>query len=264
MTDYIEELNKLYYEMFDSEVVKTFIDEKKGYLNSDTTEIEKLFNKKNYERYVEIETDIFKINGCLRCIKDLRITVRQQDFPGWIGDIRKCDIMIIGLEAKLGNPDMDIHIAYDHYPGGPVHDLFEKYSQFIPNIKERSYITDIAKCTSSDLDKSRYHCFQIYFLKELEYFVRINPQTIILFQGAKVEEFFIKKQNKKIFELKYDHELKGKRSMLFKIGVLKYLDFELPLIYFPHTSGSNTPEWKEIQEEKSKEIEGYLKTLKLL
>lgn len=263
MTDYLEELNKLYSKIFDPIVVNTFISEKIGHLNSNTEDIEKLFNKKYYERYIEKEADVFKIRGCLRCIKDLRITIRQQDFPGWIGDIRKCDIMIIGLEAKLGDPDMDVHIAYDHYPGGPMHDLFKKYSRFIPNIKDRSYITDIAKCTSSDFGKSRYHCFRIYFLKEIEFFLKINPQTIILFQGAKVEEFFMKKDNKKIFKIQYDFELKGKRSMLFKTGILKYLDFKVPLLYFPHTSGSNTPEWKEIQENRSKEIKNRLKSLKL-
>ena len=52
MTDYLEELFKLYSKIFDPIVVNTFISENIGHLNSNTGDIEKLFNKKYYERYV--------------------------------------------------------------------------------------------------------------------------------------------------------------------------------------------------------------------
>lgn len=210
---------------------------------------------KFFEEYDRIELkdrieDKYIVKGCKQCVTK-GIMVRQQDIPGFLGKLNEIKYVIIGLEAKL--PDnMDIHIAFDQFETSEKeHPLFKKLKTLFPtnrDIKDKAYVTDIAKCNSTNLDRSRKKCFETHFQKELSMLLKFSPELKIILQGTSVEKYFPKNAFKPCNGLTSDNEVKSGSNLLFRRQKLLFDNKEIPTIVLPHGSKQTSPLWKKINE----------------
>ncbi len=241
--------------IFGSEVSNVILDDKNECIRKDEKRLEDFFEK--YQRIEPIKhvKNGYVIKGCNECISN-GIIIRRQDTPGFLGKLDINKFIIIGLEANIKT---DIHIAYDQFETKSVEEnlLFKRLRLFFPQIKEKSYITDIAKCRSTNLHQSRQICLKTHFFKELEILLKINPKFKIILQGTGVESYFTN-YLEPFSNLKND-EIKTKQGnkYLFKRRYLILDKKKIPTILLPHGSIQNSQLWKEIEE---KEITDRIKS----
>ena len=195
---FISQYIKWFESVFGEEIGKKYLNSKGMYKNEPFNFIEK--------RIKQIGTNQteFSISGCTKCIVN-GLNIRNQDAPGFIVPLSEIKYVIIGLEVNHKN---DFHIAYDYYPdvGYTIayDKILKKYKDFFSDIKECSYITDIAKCRSTNLNKSRNICRDKVLLEELSILLRFKRRSkiIIILQGTGVRKYFkkiIEKDKKIIF-----------------------------------------------------------------
>ncbi len=164
-----------------------------------------------------------------------------------MGKLDEIEYIIVDLEANIKT---DVHIAYDQYKSNisKEHLLFKRFKLFFPQIKEKAYITDIAKCRSTNLHQSRQICLNTHFLTEIKILLEIVPNIKILLQGSGVEGYFT--NYLKPFSNVRDDELKSKKGnkFLFKRQYIKLNGRLIPTLIFPHASVQNSYLWNEIEE----------------
>ena len=145
-------LRNHFSKIYGDEVVKNILELNSLEIKRNKQDLINFISK--YKRIEENIEGTFKINGCKDCIyKDL--AVRKQDFPGWLGQLKGKDLVIVGLEISPKVPS-DIHISYNL---GNIRNkidmlLFKRIGLIYDNLEERAYITDFAKCLSSEVNKS--------------------------------------------------------------------------------------------------------------
>ena len=236
-----------YVSIFGREVAHGILDDGGECIRKEEKELKSFF--KNYERIKPIENieSGYLIKGCNECINE-RIIVRKQDSPGFLGKISENDLIIIGLEANI---ETDIHIAYDHYESKSdnVHLLFKRLNKFFPNIKRRAYLTDIAKCRSTKLHKSRQICFKKHFLKELDILLKINPKFKLLIQGTSTEKYFKDYFDDNFDKLDDEIITKKGNKVLFRRRFINLYKKKIPVIILPHASIQNSYLWNEIEKD---------------
>ena len=182
---------KWFTAVYGPEATDIILDVKNECINRDKDE---LINKlKNYKRVVPIEDQekTYHIKGCNKCIEE-GLNVWNQDTPNFMGRINDNKYIIIGLEPRIKK---DIHIAFDK-ESGDIHPLFKKLSLFknvFSQIKERAYVTDLAKCMSTNYPEARKICMKFHLIDELKILLGINPEFKIILQGTGVEKHFIDK-----------------------------------------------------------------------
>lgn len=127
--------------------------------------------------------------------------------------------------------------------------MFTNLRLFFPQIKEKAYVTDIAKCRSTNLHQSRQNCLEIHFLKELKILLEFNPDLKIIFQGTTVESYF--SNDLKLFsdDLEND-EIKSTKNnkFLFKRRYLLFDNKKIPTVTFPHGASRTSNLWNDIRE----------------
>jgi len=235
-----------YISVFGSEAAGIILDDINECISRDENVLKNFFKK--YQRIEPIKTieNGYKIKGCKKCISK-GIIIRRQDSPGFLGKLNENKYIIVGLEANIKT---DIHIAYDQFETKSVkeHLLFKRLKLFIPQIKEKSYITDIAKCRSTNLHQSRQICLKTHFLKELEILLEINSEFKIILQGTGVESYFTNYLEP--FSNPENDEIKSKKGnrLLFKRRYLILNKKKTPTVIFPHGSVQNSYLWNEIEE----------------
>ena len=129
--------------------------------------------------------------------------------------------------------------------------MYERIGVIIPNFEERAYITDIAKCLSSKKEVSRKNCASL-FKEELNLFVEINTEPLIILQGYTNQSIF---EQLGLFNSRADADFKP----LIREGFMTLDDAMYKTIVVPHTARQSTTntKWKEIIEKKD-EIQTYL------
>ena len=134
--------------VFGSEATEVILDDKNECIGRSEKSLKDFFKK--YQR-IELIRNIengYIIKGFNECIFK-GIIVRRQDSPGFLGKLNENKYVVVGLEANIKT---DIHIIYDQFETKSVkeHLLFKRLNLFFPQIKEKAYITDIAKCRSTN------------------------------------------------------------------------------------------------------------------
>ncbi|MBA7523520.1 hypothetical protein ES705_15647 [subsurface metagenome] len=182
-------LKDFYLRIYGNEVVQNVLKKDDLEIRNDITELKHFF--KRYRRIKSDSANNFSISGCITCL-DKGLAIMNQDFPGWIGELKDKDYIVIGLEISP-KVDYDIHICYDLYKNSDIenHLLFRRFNKIFENIKEKSYITDIAKCLSTNPEKSRKICLR-NFEEELILLHEINPNFCLIIQGVKTAEKYLK------------------------------------------------------------------------
>jgi len=197
----------------------------------------------NYTRYKKFKENLFLIEGCTDCLK-YNVKVLQQDFPGWEGPLKSKDIIVLGLEISPKQKN-DIHIAYNL--GNIIEtadkSLYEKIGAIINNFKQRAYVTDIAKCYSTNIKISRRNCIT-NLTEELNLVIKnsaVKKMTIII-QGYGTQEIIEKEFRNISIEDNFEY------YPLIRKGTIKFADMKFPLFVFPHTSRAkgSTKKWEEI------------------
>lgn len=142
------------------------------------------------------------------------------------------------------------HIAYDQFKAKSVkeHLLFKRLKLFFPQIKEKSYITDIAKCRSANLHKSRQICLKTHFLKELEILLEYNSEFKIILQGTGVESYFTHYLRPFSNPENDDIISKNGNRLLFRRRYFILKEYIIPTVILPHASVQNSYLWNEIEE----------------
>lgn len=244
-----KEYREWFETIFGKEATETILDDTRESISTEN-DLQSFF--KSYERIELIPKteDQYIIKGCKLCVTKGSI-VRQQDAPGFLGKLNEIKYVIIGLETKLPH-DMDIHIAFNQFETSKKeHPLFEKLKIIFPDnsdIKDRAYVTDIAKCNSNDLDRSRKKCFKENFQSELKILLKFNPELKIILQGTKVESYFPENDFKPFKGSISDNEVKFESKFLFKRKILLFNGKEIPTILLPHASKQTSSLWKKIEE----------------
>ena len=240
---------KRYKEWFSSifgpEATEVILDDKNECIRRDEKRLWNFF--KIYDRIEPIpgNKNGYTVKGCNTCISK-GIIVRKQDCPGFLGKHNEIKYVIIGLEGNIPN---DIHIAFDQFETvKKEHPLFTRLRLFFPQIKEKAYVTDIAKCRSTNLHQSRKNCLETHFLKELKILLEFNPEFKLILQGTTVESYF--SNDLKPFSHLENDEIKSNKSnkFLFKRRYLLLDKKEIPTVIFPHGSVRTSNLWKEIEE----------------
>jgi len=235
-------LRNHFSKIYGDEVVKNILELNSLEIKRNKQDLINFINK--YKRIEENFEGTFKINGCKDCIyKDL--AVRKQDFPGWLGQLKGKDLVIVGLEISPKVPS-DIHISYNL---GNIRNkidmlLFKRIGLIYDNLEERAYITDLAKCLSTEVNKSRRECMK-HFIKELKLIKNLNPDIKIIIQGYGAQQYFEKNWKLKI-------SLEDPLYPLIRRGTIKLEDSIYQVIVFPHTT-SRPPTnklWVEIENKK--------------
>ena len=201
------------------------------------------FNFKKYNRIEPINTNFtkFSISGWAECFRH-GLNLRNQDAPGFICSLYHVKYVLIGLEVN--QKDFDYHIAYDYYPAnGSKSPIFDLYEIFFPDIRVYSYITDIAKCRTKNLNLSRKICKNNVLLKELALLLRFNPEIIFILQGTGVREFF----NEYIYEEKKIMSKKTPNKQLFSYTFIQFEKHQVLTYIFPHSSDQNRYLWNELK-----------------
>ena len=242
-------------------------------------------------------------NGCSHC-KKLGYKPQQQDFPGWVGAIKynikgniaNKDILVFGLEVasmqKLnkefkkyypGVKDSCIHIAYDFGYEVKISELVKRHlfkylNAFLDleSIKDRLYVTDVAKCFTDSKKKSRLECFKLNFKNELSPFK--DGGLVLIFQGGKIKRGFFSKyfnftketsldsyirSKEEIFSLFGFSAKKEKKNLIFEMGSFKPTeDSEInksgKYFQIPHSSQFN---WSKLDKILELIVSGELKEL---
>ena len=232
--------------VFGSEATEIILDDKNECIRRDEKKLRDFFETyrrieplKNYENgYI--------IKGCNECISK-GIIVRKQDCPGFLGKLNEIKYVIVGLEASIED---DIHIAFDQFETkAKEHLLFTRLKKLsFPQIKEKAYVTDIAKCRSTNLHQSRQNCLKTHFLKELKMLLELNPEFRIIFQGTTVESYF--SNDLKPFSTLENDEIKSNKNnkFLFKRQYLLFDNKKIPTVTFPHGASRTSYLWDEIEE----------------
>jgi len=238
---------KWFTTVFGSEATKVILDDRNECIGRDEKNLKDFFKK--YQRIEPIKNikNCYTIKGCNECISK-GIIVRRQDSPGFLGKLNKSKYIVVGLEANIKT---DIHIAYDQFETkSSVKEilLFKRLKLFFPQIKEKAYIIDIAKCRSTNLHQSRQICLKTHFLKELEILLEIINEFKIILQGTGVGSYFT--SYLKPFSNEANDEIKTKKGnrLLFKRQYLELDNKMIPTIIFPHASVQNSYLWNEIEE----------------
>lgn len=243
-----QEYKEWFKNVFGSEATNIILNEDNESLNQDGKFLDDWFNL--YRRYMLIsgENKVYKIKGCLECINDekYKIAVRKQDCPGFLGQLSENDYIVIGLES---NAPQEIHIAYDHYPNGPREQsiLFNRIGKLITGFRNHAYVTDIAKCRSTNLHLSRQKCLRRHFITEIDILLRINNKFKVIFQGTGTasyfKNYFIDEEETK------EKDIKSKKNnkLLFGYRQLHICNRKVDAIILPHASIQNSYLWKEIE-----------------
>ncbi len=253
-TDY----SKWFRSVYGDEVTKVILDQKNECIIKYEQKLLDFF--KNYQRYELIpdEKNCYRIKGCNECISK-GIAVRKQDTPGFLGKLNEIKYVIIGLEVNIPKKTIeksgrhDIHIAFDQFnTEKKEHRLFTRLRLIFPDIKEKAYVTDIAKCRSTNLHQSHQNCLETHFFEELELLLAFAPDLRIIFQGTSVEYYFSKNFKLVYFSTPENDEVKSKKKrrnkFLFKRQYLIFDDIAIPTVTFPHGAGRNSYLWNEIEE----------------
>lgn len=250
--------------IYGSEATEVILDEKNECIRKDEKRLRDFFD--TYRRIEPIKhiDNGYIIKGCNKCISE-GIIVRKQDTPGFLGKLNEIKYVIIGLEVNIPKKyNYDIHIAYDQFKTKEEeHLLFTNLKLFFPQIKDKAYVTDIAKCRSTNLHQPHQNCLETHFLKELKILLEINPELKIIFQGTGVESYFSK--DLKFSNLESDDEIKSskKNRFLFKRRYLSFDKRMIPTVTFPHIANRNSYLWNEIKEKEiSTKIKSKLKEFK--
>lgn len=262
-----QEYKKWFVSIFGHKATKIILDDENECISKKEDELWYLF--KTYERFESIP-DVengFIIKGCTECISK-GINVRKQDTPGFLGKLNEIRYVIIGLEVNIPKKYIekgfkcDIHVAFNQFTTNKKeHRLFTKLRLFFPQIKEKAYVSDIAKCRSTNLHQSRLNCLNTHFFKELRMLLEFSPDLKIIFQGTSVEDYFSK--NLKLFSTLENDEIKSDKKYLFKRRYLKFDNREIPTVTFPHATVRTSSLWNEIEkEEVSVKIKQKLKEFK--
>lgn len=251
--------------IYGSEATEAILDDKNECIRKDEKKLREFFE--TYDRIEPIKhiNNGYIIKGCNKCISE-RIIVRKQDCPGFLGKLNEIKYVIIGLEVNIPKKyRYDIHIAFDQFETEEKeHPLFTNLRPFFPQIKEKAYVTDIAKCRSTNLHQSHQNCLETHFFKELKILLEIKPELKIIFQGTTVESYF--SNDLKLFsdDLEND-EIKSTKNnkFLFKRRYLLFDNKKIPTVTFPHGANRNSYLWNEIKErEVLAQIELKLKEFK--
>jgi hypothetical protein len=248
--------------IYGSEATEVILDDKNECITRDEKKLRDFF--RDYDRIEPIENG-YTIKGCTECISK-RIIVRKQDCPGFLGKLNEIKYVIVGLETNIPEKyGFDIHVAFNQFKTEEKeHRLFTRLRLFFPQIKEKAYVTDIAKCRSTNLPQSRKICLETHFLKELKILLELNPEFKIIFQGTTVESYF--SNDLKLFSnLERDDEIKSNKNnkFLFKRRYLLFDKKKIPTVTFPHGANRTSDLWKEIgEEEVSAKIKTKLKEFK--
>lgn len=239
-----KDYKKWFSSIFGSEATEVILDDKNKCIEKDGKRLLDFF--KNYHRVEPIKhiDNGYIIKGCNECILN-GIIVRKQDCPGFRGRLNEIKYVIIGLEANIPN---DIHIAFNQFENEEkIHRLFTRLSFFLHDVKEKAYVTDIAKCRSSNLNQSRLICLKKHFFSELKMLLEFNPGIIIVFQGTTVENYFSKELIS--FSTPEKDEVKSGSNFLFKRQYLLFDNKKIQTILFPHGTSRTSYLWKIIMEE---------------
>ena len=253
-----QDYQKWFTSVYGPEVTKKILDDKNECINSNKQELKRFFE--SYARIEPISDEVngYTIKGCNECISK-GLLVRKQDTPGFLGKLNEIKYVIIGLEVNIRRKSIpkdgiyDIHIAFDplQIVEEKEHQLFANLKKFFRQIKEKAYITDIAKCRSTKLNESRQICLTTHFFKELEILLDFNPKLQIILQGTSVQSFFSDKLTQ-FSTHESDDEIKSKKGkyekLLFKRQYLSFNDREIPTVVFPHAASRTSVLWKEINE----------------
>lgn len=251
--------------IYGSEATEVILDDKNECITRNEKKLRDFFE--TYDRIEPIKhiNNGYIIKGCTECISK-RIIVRKQDCPGFLGKLNEIKYVIVGLEVNMPKKyRYDIHIAYGQFrTKEEEHLLFTRLKPFFPQIKEKAYVTDIAKCRSTNLHQSHQNCLKTHFLKELKILLELNPEFKIIFQGTTVESYF--SNDLKLFSnLESDDEIKSNKNskFLFKRRYLLFDKKKIPTVTFPHVANRNSYLWNEIKEkEVSAKIKSKLKEFK--
>lgn len=251
--------------IYGSEATEVILDDKNECIRKDEKMLRDFFE--TYRRIEPIKhiDNGYIIKGCNKCISE-GIIVRKQDTPGFLGKLNEIKYAIIGLEVNIPKKyNYDIHIAYDQFKTKEKeHLLFTRLKDFFPQIKDKAYVTDIAKCRSTNLHQSHQTCLENHFFNELKMLLEFNPELKIIFQGTGVESYFSK--DLKLFSnLESDDEIKStkKNRFLFKRRNLLFDNKKILTVTFPHGANRNSYLWNEIKEkEVSSKIQSKLKEFK--
>lgn len=241
------EYKKWYISVFGQEVAESILDDNGECIRKQEKVLKEFF--KSYERVKLIDNieSSYLIKGCNECINE-GIIVRKQDAPGFLGKIGENDLIIVGLEANI---ETDIHIAYDQYESkkNGIHLLFKRLNLVLPNIKHRAYITDIAKCRSTNLHKSRQICLEKHFLKELDILFKINPKFKLIIQGTGTEKYFKEYFDDNFDKLNDEIITEKGNKVLFRRRFINLNNKKIPVIILPHASIQNSYLWNEIEKD---------------
>lgn len=247
------------------EATEVILDDKNECIKKDEKRLRDFFE--TYRRIEPIKhiDNGYIIKGCNKCISE-GITVRKQDCPGFLGKLNEIKYVIVGLEVNIPKKySYDIHIAFDQFmTKEEEHSLFKKLRPFFPQIKENAYITDIAKCRSTNLHQSHQNCLETHFFKELKMLSENNPEFKIIFLGTTVESYF---SNDLILfsNLDGNDEIRSNKNnkFLFKRRYLLFDKKKIPIVTFPHVANRNSYLWNEIKEKDvSAKIKSKLKEFK--
>lgn len=245
--DYIDLLIKIYGE----DVVDFYIKPNLNLISS-KEEIEKF--SKEYIRFKVLNQDKnsqntkLELKGCGKCISANQM-VLEQDFPGWIGELKTIKYILIGLEIA-DSIRTHSHIAYNYYSEDSmdkgIKEFFEIMESIFPDIKDHAYITDIAKCNSNNHAVTRKNCIN-YLKEEIRIINSMNPEVkkIIIVQGISEAWDRIKKR---LNGMELEDNLKLNNNNLLKLGYV-YIDSDvkLPTLIFPHTTRQNNSQWNDIK-----------------
>lgn len=230
--------------VFGLEATNFILDAKNECIRLDGKSLNQFF--KDYKRVQPLEgiEKGYIIKGCNKCI-DEGLNVRNQDTPGFLGRINENEYIVIGLEPRIST---DIHIAFDQFETNSEHRLFKNLKLLFSQIKEKAYITDIAKCMSTNYLESKKICMKTHFISELEILLEINPAFKIILQGTRVESYFNNKLTP--FSNVGDDEIKAKngKNLLFRRQYLTLNKKIVPTIVLPHSSRQTLFLWNQIKE----------------
>lgn len=249
-----QDYKKWFVSIFGPDATKIILDDENEWITKDEKKLWNFF--KSYERIESIpyKKNGYIIKGCNECISK-GLIVRKQDTPGFMGKLNEIKYVIIGLEVNIPKKYLqkgykcDIHVAFNQFETvKKEHQLFSNLRLFFSQIKEKAYVTDVAKCRSTNLTQSQQNCLKTHFFEELRILLAFAPDLQIIFQGTAVESHFSK--SLRHFSTIENDEIKSNKNnkFLFKRQYLSFNNKKIPTVTFPHAAPHTLSLWKEINE----------------